>query len=87
MSSFSVLNLTDEVLPLGVQVGLVGQAALHDIGAVAGAGFDQGHAATVRAIDQLHEGLRTLGAQGNLVEVDRRLSITCDCVITFSVGS
>lgn len=59
-------GLTDEVLPLGVQISLVGQAALHDVGTVAGAGFDGGQAATVGAVDQLHQGLRALWAERNL---------------------
>lgn len=59
-------GLTDEVLPLGVQISLVGQAALHDVGAVVGAGFDGGQAATVGAVDHLHQGLRALWAERNL---------------------
>lgn len=55
-----VLNITYKVLPLWVQVSLVGQAALHDVGTVVGAGFDGGHAATVWAVNQLHQGLHTL---------------------------
>lgn len=66
------LNVTYKVLPLRVQVGLVGQAALHDIGAVVGAGFDRGQAATVRAVNQLHQGLHTFWTQRNLVWVDRK---------------
>lgn len=60
------LSLTDEVLPLRVQVSLVGQAALHDVAAVVGAGFDRGHAAAVGAVDHLHHGLHALGAEKNL---------------------
>lgn len=60
------LSLTDEVLPLRVQVSLVGQAALHDVAAVVGAGFDRGQAAAVGAVDQLHHGLHALGAENNL---------------------
>lgn len=59
-------RLTYKVLPLGVQVSLVGEAALHDVGAVAGARFDGRQAAAVRAVDQLHQGFRTLWAQRNL---------------------
>lgn len=54
------LNITYEVLPLRVQVGLVGQAALHNVGAVVGAGLDRGQATTVRAVNQLHQGLRAV---------------------------
>lgn len=70
------LNLTYKVLPLGVQVSLVGQAALHDVGTVVGAGFDGGHAATVGAVHQLHQGLRTLWTQMNLRRCDRTVSFT-----------
>lgn len=59
-------GLTNEVLPLGVQISLVGQAALHDVGAVVGAGFDGGQAAAVGAVNQLHQGLRALWAERNL---------------------
>lgn len=65
------VNLTYEVLPLGVQVRLVGQAALHHVGAVVGAGFDGGHAATVGAEDQLHQGPHALRTQRHLGRVDR----------------
>lgn len=66
-----VLDPTYEVLPLGVQVSLVGQAALHDIGAVVGAGLDGGQATTVGAVNQLHQGLHTLRAQRYLRRFDR----------------
>lgn len=71
-----LLNLTYKVLPLGVQVSLIGQAALHDVGAVVGAGFDGGQAATVGAVNQLHQGLRALGAQRHLGMFDRTVSTT-----------
>lgn len=70
------LNLTYKVLPLGVQVSLVGQAALHDVGTVVGAGFDGGHAAAVGAVNQLHQGLRTLWTKRNLGRFDRTVSAT-----------
>lgn len=57
---FTTSHFTYKVLPLRVQVGLVGQAALHDVGAVVGARFDRSQAATVRAVHQLHQGLYTL---------------------------
>lgn len=55
---------------------MVGQAALHDVGAVGGAGFDGGQAATVRAVNQLRQGLHTLWTQRNLGMFDRTVSIT-----------
>lgn len=67
------LKLTQEVLPLGVQVSLVGQAALHDVGTVVGAGFDGRQAATVGAVNQLHQGLHTLCTKRNLGRFDRRV--------------
>ena len=70
------LNLTDKVLPLGVQVSLVGQAALHDVGAVVGAGFDGGEAATVGAVNQLHQGLRALWTQRDLERFNRTVRTT-----------
>lgn len=66
--------LTYEALPLWIQVSLVGQAALHDIGAVVGAGFDGGQAATVRAVNQLHQGPQTLWTQRNLESVQSETS-------------
>lgn len=66
IASFTSHSLTYKVLPLRVQVCLVGQAALHDVGAVVGAGFDGGQAATVGAEDQLHQGLHTLWTERNL---------------------
>lgn len=69
-------NLTYKILPLGVEVGLVGKATLHDVGAVAGAGLDRGHAATVRTVNQLHQGLSTIWTKRNLKRVDRTICIT-----------
>lgn len=59
-------SLTYKVLPLRVQVCLVGQAALHDVGAVVGARFDGGQAMAVGAEDQLHQGLLTLWTERKL---------------------
>lgn len=70
------LKLTYKILPLGVQVSLVGQAALHDIGTVVGAGFDGGYAATVGAVNHLHQGLHTLWTQMNLGRSDGTVSMT-----------
>jgi len=47
------LELTDEVVPLGVQVGLVGQAAAHHIKTVVPAGPEPREPATVRAEQHL----------------------------------
>lgn len=48
--------LTDEEVPLGVQVGLVGQAAPHHVAAVVPAGPDGGQAAAVGAVHHLGQG-------------------------------
>lgn len=66
------LDLTDQVLPLWVQVGLVGQTALHHVGAVVGAGFDRGGATAVRAINQLHQGFHTLWTERDLKKVGKK---------------
>lgn len=66
MCECTCVSLTDEVLPLGVQVGLVGKAALHDISAVVGTGLDGGQASTVGAVHKLHHSTGTLWAQRNL---------------------
>lgn len=63
-------HLTHEVLPLGVQVCLVGQAALHDVQAVVVAWLHIGHAPAVRAVHQLHDGASALVAQRYLGETD-----------------
>lgn len=49
-------GLTQEVSPLGVQVGLVGKAALEHIPAVVGAGPGTGNPQTVGTVHQLHDG-------------------------------
>lgn len=67
----SVVVLTDQVLPLWVQVRLVGQTALHDVGTVAGARFDRGYAAAVRAINQLHQGFYTFWTERDLRKVGK----------------
>lgn len=48
--------LTDEEVPLGVQVGLVGQAAPHHVAAVVAAGPDGGQPAAVGAVHHLGQG-------------------------------
>lgn len=55
---------------------MVGQAALHDVRAVAGAGFDGGQAATVGAVNQLHQGLPALWTQRHLRRFDKTVSIS-----------
>lgn len=59
-------GLTQKVPPLGVEVGLVGQAAFEHIAAVIRAGPGAGDPQAVRAVDQLHDGPRALRAQGHL---------------------
>ncbi len=48
--------LTDEEVPLRVQVRLVGQAAPHDVLAVVGAGFEACHSSTVRTVQHFSQG-------------------------------
>lgn len=55
--------------PLGVEVRLVGQAALHDVGAVVGAGSGRGHAAAVGTVGHLHDGPHAVRAQPHLQEI------------------
>lgn len=64
-------HLTHQVLPLGVEVCLVGQAALHDVQAVVVARPHAGHAPAVRAVHQLHDGTSALVAEGHLGRQDR----------------
>lgn len=52
--------------PLGVEVSLVGQTALHDVAAVVGTGPGGGHAAAVGTVSQPHHGPRALRAQLHL---------------------
>lgn len=47
------MRRTDVEVPLRIQVGLICQAALHDIQAVVLTGFDCGHALTKRAVHHL----------------------------------
>lgn len=63
-------HLTHQVLPLSVQVRLVGQAALHDVQAVVVARLHAGHAPAVRAVHQLHDGASALVAERYLRETD-----------------
>lgn len=48
--------LTYEQIPFGVQISLVGQAALHDVEAVVLARSHGGKTSAVRAVQHLHEG-------------------------------
>lgn len=54
---------TCQMPPLGVEVGLVGQTALHDVGAVVGARSGRRHAAAVGTVSHLHNGPHALLAQ------------------------
>lgn len=54
---------TCQMPPLGVEVGLVGQTALHDVGAVVDARSGRRHAAAVGAVRHLHNGPHALVAQ------------------------
>lgn len=59
-------GLTQEVPPLGIQVGLVGEAALEHISAIVRAGPGARDSQTVSTVDQLHDSPRALWAQGDL---------------------
>lgn len=46
-------RLTDVLVPLGIQISLIGQAALHDVKAVVLTGFSCWHALTKGAVHHL----------------------------------
>lgn len=51
---------TNEVIPFGFQVGLIGQAALHHVKAQGVAGPQSGEASTQRAVPLTHQTTHTL---------------------------
>ena len=57
---------TDKVVPLGVQVSLVGEAALHHVKAQRVAGPQRGHAPAQRAVPLPHQGTCTLRTSAQL---------------------
>lgn len=57
---------TCQMSPLGVEVSLVGQTALHDVAAVVGTWSGRGHATAVGTVSHPHHGPRALGAQLHL---------------------
>ena len=61
-----VALFTSQMPPLCVEVGLVGQAALHHVAAVVGAGPCGRHAAAVGAVGHPHHGPHALQAQLHL---------------------
>lgn len=62
------LSLTYKVLPLGVKVSLVCEAAFHDVGTIVGARFDGSHGTAVGAINQFHQGPHALWTKRHLEE-------------------
>lgn len=54
------------MLPLGVEVGLVGQAAFHDVAAVVGTRPGRGHATAVGTVSHLHHGPHAVRGQLHL---------------------
>ena len=62
--------------PLRVEVGLVGQAALHHVAAVVGAGPGGRHAPAVGAVGHPHHGPHALQTQLHLWTPDTGVSIT-----------
>lgn len=57
---------TCQMSPLSVEVGLVGQTALHDIVAVVGTRSGRSYAAAVGAVSHLHHGPHALLAELHL---------------------
>lgn len=57
------VGLTQEVPPLGIQVGLVGKAAFEHISAIVGAGPGTRDSPAMSTVDQLHDGPRTFWGQ------------------------
>lgn len=64
-------NLTDVLVPLGVQVGLIGQAAFHDVQTVVPAGLDGGHALAEGAVEHLGQRSHTRRGVAHLQEARR----------------
>lgn len=62
------VGLTQEVPPLGIQVGLVGKAAFEHISAIVGAGPGTRDSPAMSTVDQLHDGPRTFWGQRYLVK-------------------
>lgn len=60
------MGLTQEVPPLGIQVGLVGKAAFEHISAIVGTGPGTRDSPAMGTVDQLHDSPRTFWGQRNL---------------------
>ena len=67
---------TDKVVPLGVEVGLVGEAALHHVEAQRVAGPQRGHAPAQRAVPLAHQGPGALRTGAQLENTQRPTSTT-----------
>lgn len=57
---------TCQMPPLGVEVSLVGQTALHNVAAVVGTRSGGGHAAAVGTVSHPHHGPHAVRAQHHL---------------------
>lgn len=64
--------LTQKVVPLGVQVGLVGQAAAHHVETVVLARLEGHLAGAVGTVEHLHGRSHTAGGGADLQEKERR---------------
>lgn len=71
--------LTEEVVPLRVQVGLVGQTPTHHVETVVLAGLQRHLAGAVGTVQHLHGGAHTAGRRADLQTGDKNtlLSDTC----------
>jgi len=68
-------TLTDKVVPLGVEVGLVGEAALHHVEAQRVAGPQRGHTPAQRAVPLPHQGAHALRTSAQLEKKHTRIWI------------
>lgn len=66
-------TLTDKVVPLGVEVGLVGEAALHHVEAQRVAGPQHGHTPAQRAVPLPHQGAHALRTSAQLEKTHKDL--------------
>lgn len=70
------VGLTQEVPPLGIQVGLVGKAAFEHISAIVRAGPGTRDSPAMSTVDQLHDGPRTFWGQRYL---ENKGSLSAPC--------
>lgn len=78
------VTLTQEVPPLSVQVGLVGEAAFEHISTIVGAGPGTRDSPAMSTVDQLHDGPRTFWGQRYL---ENKSSLSLPVVLMHLVTS